>query len=162
MKSKDKRSRCHSPSMISINGFLIQSLNDRKLSLALHTRSTRISRDLKAAEPLLYLYPLFVVAAGINRQTPSPTMSHAPRPTAIFPPSGTGTGSSFRQPNAHPNASQQQSSALSMRVASKRAELENLKQLRDLSGTLSSQMQALEEKLGTLRDGTEGWSLFIL
>lgn len=43
-----------------------------------------------------------------------------------------------------------------MRVEAKRAELENLKQLRDLSGTLASQMQALEEKLGTLRDGAEG------
>ncbi|KAK2753943.1 hypothetical protein FQN54_007302 [Arachnomyces sp. PD_36] len=80
-------------------------------------------------------------------------MSHHPRPTGIFPPSG--TTSSFRQPSIHSNPSQQQSSALAMRVESKRAELENLKRLRDLSGTLASQMQALEEKLGTLRDGTE-------
>jgi DASH complex subunit DAD2 len=84
-------------------------------------------------------------------------MAHHPRPTGIFPPSG--TGSSFRQPSIHSNASQQQSSALGMRVEAKRAELENLKQLRDLSSTLSLQMQALEEKLGTLRDGTEGWLL---
>ena len=42
------------------------------------------------------------------------------------------------------------------RVNEKRAELENLKQLRDLSGGLAAQMQALEDKLSTLADGTEG------
>lgn len=34
-------------------------------------------------------------------------------------------------------------------------ELENLKELRDLSGTLAKQMSVLEEKLATLKDGTE-------
>jgi DASH complex subunit DAD2 len=48
-----------------------------------------------------------------------------------------------------------QSSALQARINEKRAELENLRQLRDLSGNLAAQMQALEEKLGTLSDGTE-------
>ena len=42
------------------------------------------------------------------------------------------------------------------RINEKRAELENLKQLRDLSAGLAEQMQTLEEKLGTLADGTEG------
>ncbi len=42
------------------------------------------------------------------------------------------------------------------RINEKKAELENLKQLRDLSGGLAAQMQALEEKLSTLSDGTEG------
>ncbi|KAJ5419845.1 uncharacterized protein N7487_003395, partial [Penicillium crustosum] len=37
----------------------------------------------------------------------------------------------------------------------KRAELENLRQLRDLSGTLAIQMQALDSKISTLKDGTE-------
>lgn len=41
------------------------------------------------------------------------------------------------------------------RINEKKAELENLKQLRDLSGGLAAQMQALEEKLSTLSDGTE-------
>ncbi|KAK2790881.1 hypothetical protein FQN52_005326 [Onygenales sp. PD_12] len=75
------------------------------------------------------------------------------RPTSVFP--STGTSSSLRQSSAHPNSSQQASS-LAARIASKRLELENLRQLRDVSGALASQMQALEEKLATLKDGTEG------
>lgn len=68
-----------------------------------------------------------------------------------------GAGASMRQPSGQHAISQQQSSALAGRIASKKAELDNLKQLRDLSGALSGQMQALEEKIGTLKDGTEGW-----
>ncbi|RMJ28224.1 DASH complex subunit DAD2 [Aspergillus sp. HF37] len=63
----------------------------------------------------------------------------------------------MRQPSGHHAISQQQSSALAGRIASKKAELDNLKQLRDLSGALSSQMQMLEGKIATLKDGTEGW-----
>lgn len=44
------------------------------------------------------------------------------------------------------------------RINEKKAELENLKQLRDLSGGLAAQMQALEGKLSTLSEGTEGWA----
>lgn len=55
-----------------------------------------------------------------------------------------------------PSSQSQQSSALSARIAAKKAELENLRQLRDLSGTLAVQMQALENKVSTLKDGTEG------
>lgn len=44
------------------------------------------------------------------------------------------------------------------RIAEKRAELENLKQLRDLSAGMAAQMQTLEEKLSMLSDGTEGVS----
>ena len=50
----------------------------------------------------------------------------------------------------------QQSSVLASRISLKRAELDNLKQLRDLSSALAAQMQALEEKIGMLKDGTEG------
>lgn len=79
-------------------------------------------------------------------------MAQAPRPASMFP--------AGRQ-SSYPVA--QQSSALAARIASKKAELDNLKELRDLSGVLASQMQALEEKLSTLKDGTEGWlSLDIL
>lgn len=41
------------------------------------------------------------------------------------------------------------------RISEKKTELENLKQLRDLSGGLAAQMQALQEKLSTLSEGTE-------
>ena len=56
----------------------------------------------------------------------------------------------LRQPAAQP------SSALSTRIAAKKAELEDLQQLRVLSGTLAMQMEALEGKIATLKDGTEG------
>ncbi len=49
-----------------------------------------------------------------------------------------------------------QSPTLIARINEKRAELENLKQLRDLSADLAAQMQALEYKLTTLSNGTEG------
>ncbi|OXV08781.1 hypothetical protein Egran_03455 [Elaphomyces granulatus] len=64
------------------------------------------------------------------------------------------TGSSLRQTTAY-SAGSQQSSALAARISLKRAELDNLKQLRDLSGALAAQMQALEEKIGMLKDGAE-------
>ena len=41
------------------------------------------------------------------------------------------------------------------RINEKKAELENLKQLRDLSAGLAEQMQNLEEKLAMLSDGTQ-------
>lgn len=49
-----------------------------------------------------------------------------------------------------------QSTALQQRINEKRVELENLKQLRDLSAGLAGQMEQLEEKLATLSGGTEG------
>ncbi|EDN91594.1 hypothetical protein SS1G_00997 [Sclerotinia sclerotiorum 1980 UF-70] len=52
-------------------------------------------------------------------------------------------------------SSSSQSPILQARINEKRAELENLKQLRDLSAGLAGQMQMLEEKLSTLSDGTE-------
>jgi DASH complex subunit DAD2 len=44
------------------------------------------------------------------------------------------------------------------RINEKKIELENLKELRDLSAGLATQMTTLEKKLATLADGTEGWS----
>ncbi|CAZ86361.1 unnamed protein product [Tuber melanosporum] len=64
----------------------------------------------------------------------------------------------FRQPSASGSSGMggsQQSPALSARINEKKQELENLQALRDLSAGLASQMQQLEEKLGTLADGTE-------
>ena len=66
-------------------------------------------------------------------------------------------GSSLRHPSmGGSQASAGQSPMLQARINEKKAELENLKQLRDLSGGLAAQMQALEEKLSTLSGGTEG------
>jgi DASH complex subunit DAD2 len=78
-------------------------------------------------------------------------MPYAPRPTTIFPAST----ASARQTSSTHSSTSQPSSALASRIAAKRSELENLKQLRDLSGALAGQMGVLEEKLATLRDGTE-------
>ncbi|OTB16099.1 hypothetical protein K445DRAFT_94725 [Daldinia sp. EC12] len=66
--------------------------------------------------------------------------------------------SHIRQASTSSNPSAQstgQSSALLARVNEKKAELENLKELRELSAAVANQMEALEEKLATLSDGTE-------
>ncbi|KAI4277395.1 MAG: hypothetical protein L6R38_005459 [Xanthoria sp. 2 TBL-2021] len=52
-------------------------------------------------------------------------------------------------------ASSAQSPMLLARINEKKAELDNLKQLRDLSAGLATQMQTLQEKLSTLSNGTE-------
>ncbi|KAF4549955.1 DASH complex subunit DAD2-like protein [Elsinoe fawcettii] len=65
-----------------------------------------------------------------------------------------GQASSLRQPSLSASGSTQ-SSALQQRIVEKKAELENLKQLRDLSAGLADQMERLEEKLSTLSTGTE-------
>ena len=49
---------------------------------------------------------------------------------------------------------------LQARINEKKAELEHLKQLKDLSGGIVAQMQTLEEKLSMLSDGTEGSQVF--
>lgn len=54
------------------------------------------------------------------------------------------------------NSLQAQSPVLLARINEKRQELENLKELRDLSAGLAGQMTVLEEKLATLSNGTEG------
>ncbi|KAI8934082.1 hypothetical protein NX059_008845 [Plenodomus lindquistii] len=50
---------------------------------------------------------------------------------------------------------QQQSPVMLARIAEKKAELANLKDLQALSGGLADQMQMLADKLQTLSDGTE-------
>ncbi|KAI9756398.1 MAG: hypothetical protein M1815_003659 [Lichina confinis] len=65
------------------------------------------------------------------------------------------TSNLHRPSMAHSQAQSGPSPALLARVQEKRVELENLKELRDLSAGLASQMRALEEKLATLADGTE-------
>ncbi|KAI0395972.1 DASH complex subunit Dad2-domain-containing protein [Xylariaceae sp. FL0594] len=64
----------------------------------------------------------------------------------------------MRQSSTNSNANVQstgQSPALLARVNEKKAELENLKELRDLSAAVADQMEALQQKLATLSDGTE-------
>ncbi|KAG9234306.1 DASH complex subunit Dad2-domain-containing protein [Amylocarpus encephaloides] len=65
--------------------------------------------------------------------------------------------SHLRQSSAAGNlsTSASQSPILLARIAEKKAELENLKELRDLSAGLAGQMQMLGDKLATLSDGTE-------
>jgi DASH complex subunit DAD2 len=70
-------------------------------------------------------------------------------PSHIRPSSGLAT-----QTNANLTGSTQ-TSALQTRINEKKAELESLKQLRDLSAGLAGQMQQLEEKLATLSNGTQ-------
>ncbi|KAK1761336.1 DASH complex subunit Dad2-domain-containing protein [Echria macrotheca] len=68
----------------------------------------------------------------------------------------------MRQPSMSASAaSSGQSPALVARVNEKKAELENLKELRDLSAAVASQMEALEGKLATLSDGTEAIALVL-
>lgn len=50
----------------------------------------------------------------------------------------------------------QQSTFLQQKIADKKTELANLKDLQALSGGLADQMQMLADKLQTLSDGTEG------
>ncbi|EPS37176.1 hypothetical protein H072_9241 [Dactylellina haptotyla CBS 200.50] len=69
--------------------------------------------------------------------------------------------SHFRQSSVGPGfqlafGSQQAAPAhLVNRINEKKIELENLKQLRDLSANLAKQLRELEGKLGTLTNGTE-------
>ena len=65
------------------------------------------------------------------------------------------TTGTFRGASLSGSASTQ-STALQQRINEKKEELESLKQLRDLSAGLAGQMEQLEEKLGTLSNGTEG------
>ena len=65
--------------------------------------------------------------------------------------------SHMRQPSLSANAGGL-SPALMARVNEKKAELENLKDLRDLSAAVATQMEALEQKLATLSDGMQGVS----
>ncbi|KAK4139323.1 DASH complex subunit DAD2 [Dichotomopilus funicola] len=68
--------------------------------------------------------------------------------------------SHMRQPSLSANSGGQ-SPALVARVNEKKAELENLKELRDLSAAAATQMEALEQKLATLSDGTEAIALVL-
>ncbi|KAI0011740.1 DASH complex subunit Dad2-domain-containing protein [Xylariaceae sp. FL0662B] len=61
-------------------------------------------------------------------------------------------GSTSSNPNAQSTG---QSAALLARISEKKAELDNLKELRELSAAVATQMEALEQKLSTLSDGTE-------
>lgn len=68
------------------------------------------------------------------------------------------TYTSSRPPPSHirsASSSTNASPALLQRINEKKAELASLKELQTLSKALADQMEQLEEKLGTLSDGTE-------
>jgi len=54
-----------------------------------------------------------------------------------------------------PSSIHSSTTSLQTRINQKRTELENLQALRALSAQLATQMSTLEQKLATLRDGTE-------
>ena len=66
------------------------------------------------------------------------------------------TSNFHRPPTINAHASAGPSPALLARVNEKKIELENLKQLQELSAGLADQMRALEHQLSTLANGTEG------
>lgn len=106
--------------------------------------------------------------SAIQQESKPEIMSYGPRHTNVYASgsgsnttisahttSNTNTNTSFlRQPN-------QTQSALQTRINSKRAELENLSQLRDLSANLANQLSTLEQKLGTLKDGAHSVALVL-
>ncbi|KAJ9605370.1 DASH complex subunit dad2 [Cladophialophora chaetospira] len=59
------------------------------------------------------------------------------------------------------HSDQAPNSALQARINQKRQELESLTQLRDLSSNLTQQLEALEAKLSTLRDGAQSVALVL-
>ncbi|KAF2872478.1 DASH complex subunit Dad2-domain-containing protein [Massariosphaeria phaeospora] len=69
--------------------------------------------------------------------------------------SGRSLPSHLRNPSSSLGGSQNQSPVLAARIAEKKAELANLKELQALSAGLADQMNQLAEKLTTLSDGTE-------
>lgn len=87
-------------------------------------------------------YTSTVLRASISQLA---TMSYSSR--ATLPPSH------MRQTSTSANLN------LLTRVNEKKAELESLRELRDLSAAVATQMEALEQKLSTLSDGTEGMQL---
>lgn len=64
--------------------------------------------------------------------------------------------SSHMRTTSGAGASAAQSPALVARIEEKKAELEHLQDLKDLSAAVATQMEALEQKLSTLSDGTQG------
>ncbi|KIW77097.1 hypothetical protein Z517_09543 [Fonsecaea pedrosoi CBS 271.37] len=90
-------------------------------------------------------------------------MSYHPRHMDIYAStsSGAGAGGSNTSSTLRSNAQTPAQSQLQARIASKRAELENLRQLRDLSAHLTAQLEQLETKLGSLRDGAQAVALVL-
>ncbi|KAK6386229.1 uncharacterized protein PV06_06873 [Exophiala oligosperma] len=89
-------------------------------------------------------------------------MSYGPRQTNVFPSGSNSTLGGLHGSNTSLlRQSNQTQSALQTRINAKRAELENLRQLRDLSGNLADQLSALEGKLSTLKDGAQSVALVL-
>ncbi|KAI1612596.1 DASH complex subunit Dad2-domain-containing protein [Exophiala viscosa] len=87
-------------------------------------------------------------------------MSYAPRPTNIHPHPSNSSLTNHTSTSI-PSLRQPSQSLLQTRINAKRAELDNLRQLRDLSANLANQLSTLEAKLTTLRDGTQSVALVL-
>ena len=106
--------------------------------------------------------------SAIQQESKPEIMSYGPRHTNVYA-SGSGSNttiSAHTTSNTNINTSflrqpNQTQSALQTRINSKRAELENLSQLRDLSANLANQLSTLEQKLGTLKDGAHSVALVL-
>lgn len=99
-----------------------------------------------------------LISGGRPRRLPTPYRGIHCEHKLIMSFPGRSIQPHIRQPSmaAGTASSAGQSPALVARVNEKKAELENLRELRDLSAAVASQMEALEQKLATLSDGTEG------
>ena len=78
-------------------------------------------------------------------------MAQRPRPSSVHAP----------RSSMNPSASANASPALLARIEEKKVELSHLRELRDLSAQLANQMTQLEQKLGTLSNGTEAVALVL-
>ena len=101
-------------------------------------------------------YPARTPLPSHLRQPHAPTRTTSSSSAGASAPTAATSVAGQQQP-PHP-APTGQSAALAARIGEKKAELEGLRELRGLSAALAGQMQALEDKLGTLAGGTEGTS----
>lgn len=107
------------------------------------TDVTSVQRHLYVSDSLFYQAAPNNTGLPIHQlRTKPPKMSHHHRPS-LLQQSATSSSSTH-------------STTLNARIVQKRAELENLRALRDLSAQLASQFAVLESKLGMLSEGTEG------
>jgi len=116
----------------------VQDLTRSEVNIREHFDNDKVGRP---SQSLLPLEGSIDIACRSTAAMSVPNRISSIRPSSV----GTAPGSG-------------QSPALVARINEKRAELENLKQLKELSGNLADQMQALEDRLSTLSDGTEGSS----
>ena len=145
-------------SLLPCRMFVIEKLGrkqtkvDRAITPVTGSRSVAESRATRVAFPIAShtsppLEALYCSSSSHEEELAA-TMSYPGRPLP----------SHLRNPSASLGGSSQsgQSPVLVARIAEKKAELANLKELQALSAGLADQMQMLADKLSTLSDGAEG------